>query len=101
MNTKEIPLTENNNNYRLIKQTLEKELSNKGYQVTITRNKWIINFKGSQCVITKKSAWNTACIEINEKKEKIEISSIMNNARLDSIFRKQFGLIGMLFLEPF
>jgi hypothetical protein len=100
MNSKEITLTESNNSYELLKKKLDSTFSNADYEITNPTNQWTINPKGKKCLLVKKSLWNSACIEINEKKNKIEVFSVISNPSLDTVFRNKLGIVGMLVLEP-
>jgi len=97
MNSKIVAISEGISTYEEIKSKLKKTLPS--YEITAPINKWVVNLKGEKCIIVKKSLWNSVCIELNEKKRELEIFSVISHPRLDTIFRRQFGIVGMLVLE--
>jgi hypothetical protein len=99
MRSKTVALREEIGSNELIKKELEKKLATSPYEVSMPINQWSINPKGKKCVLVKKSLWNSVCVEINEKKKEVEIFSVLSNPHIDTIFRKKFGVLGMLLLE--
>ena len=97
MNSKTIAIKEGISSYEEIEKKLEKTLQS--YEITTPINQWIINLKGEKCIIVKKSFWNSVCIELKEKKGELEIFSVISHPQIDTVFRRQFGLIGVLILE--